>query len=179
MRRVGVLLGCAILLALAVPRPPAEGAAAIPAGRLAYHVMVDLVRGSVEPTSTVCVQTSVFKQGEQVVWRVVVRDAVNGREIGDDGKNAAEIAEREMKVTAHLENGMTFPLKYGPHPGRPQPGDPVKHFWTASWVIPRDYPTGLLRWWVTVADKRGVFVRFDPIGAGIKVPAHSVTIERR
>ena len=172
-----IVLACLILV-LAVPVMSAGMVAAGPA-RVAYIVMVDLVRGSFEPTGTVCVQTSVFKQGEEVVWRARVIETGNGREIGDDGKNQAEIAERSLKVTAYLENGMSFPLKYGQHPGRPREGDPVKWFWTTAWKISPEYPTGTLKWWVVTTDKAGAFVRFDPIGAGTNLPAPRITVEKR
>lgn len=167
-----------VMLALAVPAVSAGMVAAAPA-RVAYIVMVDIVRGSFEPTGTVCVQTSVFKQGEEVVWRARVIETGSGREIGGDGKNQAEIAERNLKATAYLENGMNFPLKYGQHPPRPREGDPVKWFWTVSWKISPDYPTGTLKWWVVVTDKAGAFVRFDPIGAGTNLPAPRIIIEKR
>lgn len=166
------------LLVLGVPVLFAGTAAGAPA-RVSYIVMVDLVRGSFEPTGTVCVQTSVFKQGEEVVWRTRVIETGSGREIGDDGKNQAEIAERTLKVTAYLENGMSFPLRYGQHPPRPREGEPVKWFWTTSWKIPGEYPTGTLKWWVVVTDKAGAFVRFDPIGAGTNLAAPRITVEKR
>lgn len=166
------------ILALVVPAMSAAAVAAAPA-RVAYIVQVDLVRGSDNPTGTVCVQTSVFKQGEELVWRARVIETSTGREIGDEGKSQAEIAERNLKVTAYLENGMNFPLKYGQHPGRPKEGDPVKWFWTTNWKIPLEYPTGTLKWWVVVTDKAGAFVRFDPIGAGLNIPAPRITIEKR
>ena len=168
-----------IVLALVL----ATGFATAPAGaapaRFQYLVVVDLVRGSFQPLGPVCVQTNVFKQGEEVVFRAEVRESATGREIGNDGKNIAEIAERGMTVTAYLENGQSFPMKYGQHPGRPQPGDPVTFFWTTAWKIPDDYPTGTVKWWVIVRDKAGAFIRFDPIGVGTNLPNWRIIVEKK
>lgn len=172
-----IVVACAIL-ALVLPVVSSGMAAAGPA-RMAYVVHVDLVRGSFEPMGPICVQTNVFRQGEEVVWRTRVTDTATGREPGDDGKSQAEIAERNLKVTAHLENGMNFPLKYGQHPPRPRDGEPVKWFWTVSWKIPPEYPTGTLKWWLVVTDKAGGFVRFDPIGTGTNLPNTRIVIEKR
>ncbi len=174
----GKLMVACVLLALAVPATFAGTAAGAPA-RVAYIVMVDLVRGSFEPAGTVCVQTNVFKQGEEVVWRARVIETGAGTEPGGEGKNQAEIAERGLKATAYLENGMNFPLKYGQHPPRPREGEAVKWFWTVSWKIPPEYPTGTLKWWVVVTDKTGAFVRFDPIGVGTNLPNNRIIIEKR
>ncbi len=167
-------LGVAALV-LAVAAYPAQTAPVRPR----YFVVADLVRGHENPTGTVCVQTNVFKQGELLVWRVRVHDAATGREIGDDGRNVAEIQERGLTVTAYLENGVSVPLRYDKHPPRPKEGEPVRWFWAGSWKIPDDYPPGTLLWWVIVRDNAGAFVRFDPIGAGTNLPAARVIIEKR
>jgi len=168
MRRLIVLLSCAALIAF-VP-VLTQPAAAAPAGTPAYVIMADLVRGITGPTGSVCLQTNVFRLGEQVVPRVVVLDALTGSDPGEVGKNVTVIEERGIKVTMYLENGLTFPLRYGRHPGR---GDPATWLWAMGWTIPDDFPTGRLRWWLVVTDKTGVFVRWDPIGLD------PITIERR
>lgn len=169
---VSVVLGLAVVATVAGPT------AAAPA-RQPYVIVVDIVRGSFEPTGPVCVQTGLFRQGEEVVWRAEIRDTLTAREIGNDGKTVAEIAERDLKATVYLENGLSFPLKYGQHPPRPREGEPVNWFWTTAWKIPTDYPTGTLRWWVIVTDKTRAFVRFDPIGVGTNLPSARIIIEKR
>ena len=178
MRRNLILLLCSGLL-LALPLFSTGPASAGPQGRLVYWVMVDLVRGSVQATATVCAQTNVFKHGEEVVWRARVLDVASSEDPGDGGKNLVAIQERGLKVTAYLENGLSLPLRYGQHPGRATPGAPVAWFWATGWKIPDDFPTGTLKWWVVVTDKTGAFVRFDPIGAGANLPAPSIIVERR
>src|SRR3972149_4053519 len=92
----------------------AGGSAAAPAGaapaRVQYLVVVDLVRGSFQPLGPVCVQTNVFKQGEEVVWRAGGGGGGPGRGGGKGGQNVAEIAERGPTPIALPENGPSFPL---------------------------------------------------------------------
>lgn len=175
MRRMLICLFCAALIT-ALPLPTTPSASAGPQGKLVYWVAADLVRGSVQPTGTVCVQTNVFKHGEEVVWRVKVLDVSTSQDPGGDGNNPTAIEERGIKVTAYLENGMSFPLRYGRHPGR---GDPAAWFWATGWKVPDDFPTGRLKWWLVVTDKTGAFVRFDPIGSGANLPAPMLIIEKR
>lgn len=177
MRRSVVALFCAVLI-VAVLLIPGRAASAGPQGKLLYWVTADLVRGSAQPTGPVCVQTNVFRHGEAIVWRVRVLDVANGEDPGDAGKNIAAFDQRGITVTAYLENGQTIPLRYGQHPPRPRPGDAVAWFWAGSWIIPADYPTGTLRWWVVVRDKSGAFVRFDPIGSGTNLPGNRVIIDK-
>ncbi len=177
MRSVRLVLICAVA-ALVVPvllLSPAGAASS----RVPYSLVVDIVRGHEAPTGPLCVQTSVYKTGELVVWRVEVRDAATGRPIGDNGAKVAEIAERGLKVTAYLENGKSFELKYGAHPPRVNPGEKQVFFFTGSWLIPADHPTGTLRWWVIATDKAKAFVRWDPLGAGTSLPSSRITIEKR
>lgn len=178
MRRNAVVLFCLALSIVALLLSTGTASAG-PQGRLVYWVMVDLVRGSIQPVGTVCVQTNVFKLGEEVVWRARVLDVATGADPGESGKNPVALEERGLKVTVYLENGLSFPLRYGSHPPRPGPGDAVVWFWATGWKIPDDFPTGRLKWWVVVTDKTGAFVRFDPIGTGANLPAPPIIIERR
>lgn len=178
MIRIRCLLLTMIVM-LTVPVVLIGTAGAAPQGRLVYWVQVDVVRGHEQPTGTVCVQTGVFKHGELIVWRINVFETASGRHIGNEGKNIAEINERGLKATVYLQNGTSLVAKYDKHPPRGKEGEPVRYFWTTSWQIPNDYPTGTLRWWVIVTDKAGAFVRYDPIGAGTSLPSSGLIIEKR
>lgn len=178
MRRIRFLL-LSVIVMLTVSTVLTGTVGAAPSGRLVYWAQVDVVRGHFDPTGPLCVQTSVFKQGEHIVWRAEVRDVATGREVGNDGKDVAEIDRRGISVVVHLENGMFLRMVYGQHPPRPREGEPVNYFWTAAWTIPMDYPTGTLRYWVIVRDKAGAFVRYDPIGVGTNLPPVRLIIEKR
>ncbi|HET6948617.1 MAG TPA: hypothetical protein VFJ45_12475 [bacterium] len=175
MRRM-LTLFCAALILFAPLLLAGRPAAAGPQGKLVYIVAADIVRGLFQATGTVCVQTNVFKLGEEVVWRVTVFDASNGADPAEDGKNLTALTERGIKVTVYLENGMSFPLRYARHPGK---GDPAAWLWATGWRIPDDFPTGRLKWWLVVTDKTGAFVRFDPIGFGTNLGAAPLIIEKR
>lgn len=96
----------------------------------------DMVRGGTEKgmTGPVCVLASQFKRGESVVWRIRLRDA-QGRDV--DGGMV-------KSVTVKLPDGQTFPARFGPHPK----GKDTDRFWSTSWLVPADYPTGMLSYQV-------------------------------
>lgn len=77
-----------------------------------------------------------------MVWRVRVGDPVSGKLLGSD-----ELSKLEVR----LGNGTVLEAKYGPHPKDP----PGESFWTASWVVPKDHPTGSLDYTVVATGKDG------------------------
>ena len=181
-----------VMMALAVPSVSAGMVVAAPRARVAYWVTADLVRGSTGAAGPVGAQTSVFKQGEEVVFRVRVLDIATGQDPGAQGKGLKVLQELGLKVVAYLEDGQSFPMTYGQHPAQPQGREAVAWFWTASWKIPDTYTpphdaAGLLvplrgryvKWWVIVTDKTGASVRFDPVGAGTLLPPVPIVIDKR
>lgn len=78
-----------------------------------------------------CVQTSRFQHEEQIVWRAKIIDPGTGEEMADDVLEYVRVI---------LPDGQTFDMGFGPHPSR----DPVDEYWTLDWVIPADYPSGVL-----------------------------------
>lgn len=134
----------------------------------------DLVRGHTDPQGPTCALTSRYQRGEMVVWRLRITDPDTGAmlpanpvdllamEIPPDADAAAALAEG-IVVTAYLSDGQEFPMHFGPHSGN----NPVDYFWTSSWVIPEDYPTGTLDYYITAEwpenEKSG---RWDPIAVG-------------
>ena len=102
----------------------------------------DMVRGSQKAgmTGPVCVLASQFKRKESVVWRVRVLDA-SGKSVDD----------KQLKsLTVELSDGQKFPMRFGPHPR----GRTDDYFWSASWIIPADYPTGTFAYKVIATDLR-------------------------
>ena len=131
------------------------GLASAQDGELEYSVIVDVVRGSQNPTGPVCVLTPVFKTGEQVVWLAQVFDADTGEKLSPE--RAEELG---MTVTAVLEDGSEYELEYGLHPRE----EPQIYLWAGAWVIPPVYPTGVLNFTVVVEDAEGNTVTWAPIG---------------
>ncbi|HSE43717.1 MAG TPA: hypothetical protein VLA89_00155 [Gemmatimonadales bacterium] len=144
-----------------VPTEPGgntTNATATQAPSVANHLMVDLdtLRGSKnisaedKPTQS-CVQLNMFAKNEQIVFRVRVYDPTTGKAMDNTTIDKVEIK---------FKNGTTLdPMKYGPHPKDP----PNEAFWTQSFVIPEDFPTGALDFTVTATDKEGRSGTFTPI----------------
>jgi hypothetical protein len=112
---------------------------------LAIHA--DTVMGSAnipegERVTKVCVLANRFPRNSEVVWRARVLDAAG-----------AEMTDKELtSVQVNLAGGTTLDMRYGPHPK----DNPVDFFWTVSFDIPPNYPTGTLNYTTkaTAADRR-------------------------
>lgn len=107
-------------------------------------VFGDMVYGHENPPEgRSCTLNNRFTHEQMVVWRVKVVDPATGVEMDD-----AELDDVELR----LADGEAFEMTFGEHP----PGDPTDAYWTASWTIPADYPTGVLDYTVvaTAADGR-------------------------
>lgn len=176
MKRTALLLFCSVLIA-ALPLGHEGAAAAAP--RVAYWLMADLTRGPRDAVGAVGVQSSVFKQGEEVVFRARVLDIATGADPGRGGKGVQMLQEVGLNVVAYLEDGQSFLMRYGQHPAQAQGREAVAWFWTASWKIPATQSPGRMKWWVIARDKSGASVRFDPIGAGTALPPIAIIIEKR
>jgi hypothetical protein len=93
----------------------------------AYVIVADVVRGSQNPVGgPVCVETSVFKPGEQVVWRAAVFDTKTGQAITDP---------TGFTVTVTPEGQSAISMAYGAHPAKAAASDQIS-FWTGAWAIP-------------------------------------------
>lgn len=110
----------------------------------------DMVRGSQKEgmTGPVCVLASQFKRKESVVWRVRVLDTA-GQPVDD----------KQLKsLVVELSDGQKFPMKFGPHPR----GRTDDYFWSTSWIIPADYPTGTFAYKVIATDIKGRAQAWEP-----------------
>ena len=111
----------------------------------------DIVRGNTPlgATGPICVLTSQFKRGENVVFRIRVRNP-QGKILDDKGVSG---------IVVQLADGRQLPVRYGGHP----PRNPTDFFFTAAWMIPADYPTGSLGYSVTATDLNGDSVKWEPL----------------
>lgn len=159
--KVGVItmlvgLVAVVGIACAAPAPAAKPAPApAPQVQVSKNLILqaDIVTGSggTLKRDAVCVLSSQYKRGNQVVWRAKVIDPATGKPL--DG---AVLKSVEVK----LPDGQSFPMKYGPHPSK----EPTDNFWATSWVIPDNYPTGGLPYKIlaTANDGRtGEFSEFN------------------
>jgi len=83
-----------------------------------------------------------------VVWRVRVLDQ-NGAALDDKGLKS---------LTVEVSNGQRFALHFGPHPR----GKTDDYFWTASWRVPDNYPTGTFIYKVVASDLSGRDHSWEP-----------------
>lgn len=112
----------------------------------------DIVRGN-QPggaTGPVCVLASQFKRGENVVFRIRVRDA--------EGKLLDEKGLKDVMV--ELSNGTRLPMHFGGHP--PPPQTSTDNLWSAAWIIPGSHPTGTLTYKVVATDLQGQTATWQP-----------------
>ena len=112
----------------------------------------DIVRGNTPSgiTGPVCVLANQFKRKENVVFRIRVRN-VAGQPLDDKNLKG---------IVVELSDGQKFPAAYRPRPPanvRTRLGlsEPLDYFWSAAWLIPKDYPTGSLSYRVVATDMDG------------------------
>ena len=130
------------------------------AGKLFFEG--DLVKGP-QPgqAGPFCVLQSQFYRKQQVAWRVRVLDA--------DGKNVDEKGLKTLMV--EISNGKSVELKFKPHPP-PRQGPATDYFWSGSWVIPEDQPTGSFTYKVIATDMAGKTQTWEPF----KIVASQLTV---
>lgn len=140
---------------------PPVNAPAVTAGDKTYRLFADVVTSGIGMPGVqgaLCVNQEVFFPGDTIVWRAVIADGPTGTPL-----TAADVARLGLVATVSLSDGKKLPLRLGTHP--PPPNLPVHStFWSTSLPISRDHPTGTLKWRLTVTDKAGHSVTFEPIG---------------
>lgn len=103
----------------------------------------DFVQGHENaPEGQTCVANNRYLPGQQIVWRLKVVDPETGQLMDDQALES---------VTVTLVDGQVFEAKYGGHPH----SDPVDFYWTTSWSIPEDYPSGIVDFTVSAKASDG------------------------
>lgn len=155
-RRVLTLLFTVLLVATLSACGSEEGSngEGLVPGNVALAVAADVVWGPLNipddrAAGQVCVNESRFPRSSEIVWRVRVTDPITGQEL-DDSSTTAQI---------RLGDGQVLEMRYGPHPRE----NSTDFFWTTSFDIPQDYPTGTLSWEVTATsgERSGVYTPFN------------------
>ncbi|MDX1619346.1 MAG: hypothetical protein R3320_00045 [Nitriliruptorales bacterium] len=126
-----------------------EGAAAT----TTLTVVADTVSGPLNlpedgSQGAVCVLRSRFPRNSEIVWRARVIDGT-GEELDDTALES---------VVVRLADGQEFEMRYGPHP----PDNATDFFWTSSFDIPEDYPTGTLDYEIVATSTDGTTGSFTP-----------------
>lgn len=122
-------------------------------------IAADMVRG-LRGGGPFCVLNSRFMRQEEVVWRIRVQDAT-GKALDDKGLKS---------VVVELSDGQKFPARFGGHPSKVHPTD---HYWTATWRIPADYPTGSVNYKVIATALDGTTTSWEPFN---NKPSHLTVI---
>jgi len=160
---LGILgsLPAVLLLSACQAAPQAAPAAGAGPGAAKLFLAVDMVQGSknvpADKKAISCTLTSRFARNSEMVWRARVSDPTTGDLLDGDTMD---------KVKASLANGQTLDAVYGTHPKDP----PGEAFWTASWVVPKDHPTGTLNYTVTATDKKGRSGEWKPFSTAPSLP---------
>ncbi|MBI1744180.1 twin-arginine translocation signal domain-containing protein [Candidatus Acetothermia bacterium] len=120
----------------------------------AYVIVSDVIRGSGgAPQGPGCTETSVFKKGEQLVWRAVVYDAKTGVLL-DTPK---DVTDHALKMSVKPEGLDAITMNFDQHPGanrNPKPED-VIYYWTGPFIIPPNVNAGKFKYTITVEGKEG------------------------
>lgn len=131
-------------------QPTAQPQAAVP-----LMIQSDMVQGSKNvpadlTASRSCVLSSQFPRNSQVVFRAKIYDPITGNPMDD-----AAMASVQIK----LANGQSIDMKYGAHPKNP----PNEYFWTGSFIVAKDAPTGKMDYSIVATSKDGRTGTFKPI----------------
>ena len=121
---------------------------------LSLILVADTVRGNLnllegDMGANLCVQRSRFSLGEHIVWRIRVYDPQLGTAMDDVALDSVQVL---------FDDGQLFETRYAGH-GAEGAKD---FFWTTSWVIPEDYPTGSLGHQIIAKAKDGRTGEFVP-----------------
>lgn len=120
----------------------------------------DTVRGAQQGApGPFCVLASQFKHKESIAWRIRVLDQT-GKPVDDKGLKS---------LVVELPDGKKFEAHFRGHPPRPPQTD---YFWSVSWIIPADYPTGTFSYKVVATDQEGKTQTWEPF----KVAASQLTV---
>jgi len=136
------------------PPPPPEPQPGHPSGKLV--IWGDVVSFDVPGTlPTHCIQTSRFKRGQRMGFRMTAIDGGAGE------------TENTAVLVAHLKySGQTIdvPMRWrgqGGFPAAEYPRQPSE-MWTGVWVVPADAQPATLSYTVTATDRFGRTATFSP-----------------
>lgn len=156
-RWLAVLVPLAALLVLAgcgssskaTPTPAPAANLAAP-----FVIQADTVQGTAnlpkdQQATQTCVEENRFPRNAEVVFRAKVIDAVTGKSLDASGLKSVEL---------ELPNGNNMAMKFGQHPS----SNPTDSFWSVSWTIPKDYPTGSVAWKIVATGNDGKTYTYSP-----------------
>lgn len=164
MRGIKLLIGAAtaaLALAAAMPAVAADPPFPMnpyPAAEVEYVFQLQTLFGhgsKIRPTQY-CADSSVFKRGHQIVFRMIITDAKTGKVM--TGKDMSRVL---LRITGQPD----IKVPYRPQGGRPDATSPW--MWSTAWVVPADYPLGTFKFdFLATVKKTGKQVKWDPVIPG-------------
>jgi hypothetical protein len=162
-----LLLAALALVAAATTVPAAKAIDAPfpmnpwPAAQVAYSwevITLTSSGGRVRPVTGVCVQQSVFRRGNQVIFQATTARTGDGKVI--TGKDFGRMV---IRIPGQLDTRMTF----RPLGGRPDATSPW--VWVGVWNVPADFPLGSMSYEIVGITKKtlthakgGQYIKFKP-----------------
>lgn len=154
-RRILPVAAVAGLVLLAACSQGGSTSTPAPESNAPLFLDVDTVLGPTNLTaeerpSKTCVQMSRFAHNEEVVWRVKVLDPRTGEPMDDTQLESVQVQLPDETLDMH----------YGGHPN----DNPADFFWTVSWDVPEDYPSGNISYAVKATATDGRTGTWDQFG---------------
>jgi len=152
--RIALLTALLVTAALISACGGEEAATTTAAPTAQLTVQADTVSGPLnipndQAAGRVCVAQSRFARNSEIVWRVRVIDPLTGQQLDDTALQTVQVK---------LADGQVLDMRYGDHPR----DNPTDKFWTTSFDIPEDYPTGTLGYEVVAVATSGMTGDFTP-----------------
>lgn len=160
---VGIVAAAALAIAV-----PALGANApfpmnpYPAQEVGYTFNLQTLFGhgsKTKPTTSYCADSSVFKRGHQIVFRLYIVNTKTGKVL--TGKNI-------RRVVLRIAGQPDFTMPFRPQGGNPDATAPW--LWSYAWIVPGDYPLGTFKFNIAAQIKQtgntAKWVVYNPVVPG-------------
>lgn len=122
----------------------------------AFNLQTLFGHGSKVRPAVYCADSSVFRRGQQVVFRLYITDAKTGKVM--TGKDMSKVV---VRIAGLPDQKMAF----RPQGGKPDATSPW--LWSMAWLVPADYPLGTFKFDIeaTVKKTKKVVV-YNPVIPG-------------
>ncbi len=164
MRSIKLLvLAAATTVALALSAPSFAADAPFPmnpypAAELPYTFNLQTLfgHGSKVKPAVYCADSSVFRKGNQIIFRLYITDAKTGKVM--TGKDMSRVVLRIAGVKDQT-------IAYKPQGGGANATSPW--LWSIAWLVPNDYPLGTFKFDIAAKVKKtGKWVVYNPVIPG-------------
>ncbi len=129
-----------------------------PAPSVDYTVELQTLygHGSKVKPAVFCAESSVFRRGQQIVFRMVIVNAKTGKV--QTGKDLSRVV---LKIAGQPD----LVVPYRPQGGNPDATSPW--MWSKAWLVPDDYPLGTFKFTIVgTVKKTGTQFTYDPVVPG-------------